>query len=150
MPKTSKKAPKKKRASKKSTKKDVEMRVPPHGRGLLRTGNPGNRGGGRPTEPMRRVLANDAMSARDVMIEMLDLREPCSECGLKVTLKEATMIFDKFAKFGIGTQRSGMEPELMFALAEAVQSELDATDEQMQSLFRRWRRVIGTFVAGDA
>lgn len=46
------------------------LRTPSHGNGMLSVGNPGNRGGGRPPDEFRRIMAE--MASREDVLEYLE------------------------------------------------------------------------------
>jgi hypothetical protein len=107
-------------------------------------------GPGRPPSEIRKLFRGDLLQTREEIIRYLERQKPCKACGQRISLGELTRLADFLAKYSIGQAKGGMDPHLMHDLAQAVQEVTGASTEMMAELFQRWRRVIGTHVAGDA
>ena len=77
----------------------VPLRKPKHGRGQLRSGNPGNKGGGRPRNELRAQMREVAGAAADEMLRRL--REPAYLAGLQA--RELRALMAESMKISIGT-----------------------------------------------
>ena len=119
-----------------------------HGGALLTGGLPGNPGG-RPRAEFRATMMGDALTTRDELIKRLDAREPCSECGRKMSDADVMRWFDLAAKYGIGVAKSSLDPALVSEMAAAVLRHGDISDEAMQAIYRDWALTLGRSAAGE-
>lgn len=82
-----------------STGSRALLRTPKHGRGQLRSGNPGNKGGGRPRNELRAQMREVAGAAADEMLRRL--RDPDYLAGLAA--RELRALLAEAMKIAIGT-----------------------------------------------
>lgn len=133
-------------------KKGVKLRTPKHGGGKLQVGNPGNSGGGRPRNEARRLFRGDALMAREKVIELIEARGECEECGRpKLKIREIMLIFDKFARYGFGPAKASVDPGLMQGMAESVKHVFgdEADTARMEELYNEWAVLLGEHAAGS-
>ena len=119
-----------------------------HGGALFTGGVPGNRGGSKPSE-FRALMMGDAIGARQELIRRLEHREPCKECGRKMSDADVMRWFDLAAKYGPGPSKGSLDPALVSEMAAAVLRHTDAGEEAMQAVYRDWALTLGRAAAGE-
>lgn len=148
---------KSKTPSKTPKKKQPEKRVPKHGAGMVYSGGvPGNKGGtGRPPSEIRKLFRSDLMETREILVRHMAATEKCEECGRNgIRDTDLIRLADFYAKYGIGTAKSGVDPDLVSDLARAVEEELPDIegidmDIVKEQIFGRWAITLGKVAAGD-